>query len=72
MIDTKSTAGILLREHDNIEQALRYAERKAQLLGAMNNGAALDFVEAAKQLRAELIRQQTHNDRNEPTGKAKL
>lgn len=59
MITPKSTAGILLREHDNVEQALRYAERKAQSLGAMNNAMALDYAEAAKQLRAELARQQT-------------
>lgn len=29
-IDPKSLAGVLLREHDDASQALRYAERKAQ------------------------------------------
>lgn len=31
-VDLKSTAGILLREHDNLEQALAYTERKAAAL----------------------------------------
>lgn len=29
-IDPRSVAGILLREHDNAQQALSYAERKAR------------------------------------------
>ena len=50
--DPKSTAGILLREHDSPAQALAYAERKAQTLGAMQNAMALDYDEAARQIRA--------------------
>jgi hypothetical protein len=53
MIDPKSTAGILLREHDNIQQAAEYAERKAQVMAAMQNALGLDYAEAARQLREE-------------------
>lgn len=51
-LEEKSLAGILLREHDNVEQAVRYAERKAQLLGAMGNAMACEYQDAAKELRA--------------------
>ena len=51
-LEAKSLAGILLREHDNVEQAVRYAERKAQLLGAMGNAMACEYQAAAKELRA--------------------
>lgn len=54
MIDPKSTAGVLLREHDNLYQALSYAERKAALLAAMHNGLACDYHQAANDLRDEL------------------
>lgn len=47
MIDPKSTAGVLLREHDNLIQAAEYAERKARFALAMHNGIGLDYVEAA-------------------------
>jgi len=54
MIDPKSTAGVLLREHDNLTQAAEYAERKARMLLAMHNGCGLDYAEAARQLRVEI------------------
>ena len=50
--DPRSLAGVLLREHDNAEQAARYAERKAEMLGAMGNAAGLDYAAAARALRA--------------------
>ena len=53
MIDPKSTAGVLLREHDNVAQALAYAERKARLLLAMHNVIGLDYAKAAEDLREE-------------------
>lgn len=58
MIDPKSTAGILLREHDDMEQAARYAVRKAHMLAASGHPMSLDYQEAAKQLQANLTRQQ--------------
>ena len=57
-IDPMSTAGILLREHDNLEQALAYAERKAAALLAMHNAIGLDYARAAEDLREERVRRQ--------------
>jgi len=51
-IDPKSLAGILLREHDSLEQAQSYAERKARQFGAMGSGLAMDYAEAAKALQS--------------------
>ncbi len=51
MIDPKSTAGVLLREHDDAYQALRYAERKAALPSS-DNATGLDYAHAADKLRA--------------------
>ena len=62
MIDPKSTAGILLREHDNVAQALAYAERKAAFLLAMHNAIGLDYAEAAEDLREEQARQRRSNE----------
>ena len=58
MIDPKSTAGILFREHDNVAQALAYAERKARFLMSTNNAIGLDYAKAAKDLREEQRSQQ--------------
>ena len=55
MIDPKSTAGVLLREHDTLLQAAEYAERKARTLIAMHNACGLDYAEAARQLRDEMV-----------------
>lgn len=46
-----TTASILLREFGSAADALRYAERKSRMLGAMGNGMACDYYEAAAQLR---------------------
>jgi hypothetical protein len=54
VIDPKSTAGVLLREHDNAQQALDYAERKFRTLAAMHNGYACDYFHAAEDLRKHL------------------
>lgn len=54
MLDPKSTAGILAREHDTLDQAARYAERKAAALAAMHNGLACDYTTAAEHLRLEI------------------
>ena len=43
---------MLLREHDNAEQAAKYAERKAEMLRAMGNATGLDYAAAATALRA--------------------
>lgn len=51
-IDPRSLAGVLLREHDNAEQAARYAERKAELQRVMGIATGLDYAAAAKALRA--------------------
>ena len=58
MIEPKSTAGVLLREHDNVAQALAYAERKAAALLAMHNAIGLEYARAAEDLREEQARQQ--------------
>jgi hypothetical protein len=52
VIDPRSTAGVLLREHDTAHQALEYARRKVRQLAAMQNGRACDYLEAVKQLEA--------------------
>jgi len=51
-IDPRSLAGVLLREHDNAEQAAKYADRKAEMLRAIGNAAGLDYAAAAKALRS--------------------
>lgn len=50
-LDPASTAGILLREHDNVEQAIAYAERMAQRYADSRNMMALDYQNAAKELK---------------------
>ena len=57
MSDPKSTAGVLLREHDNVAQALGYAERKARFSLAMHNAIGLDYAQAVEDLREEQERQ---------------
>lgn len=48
-LDPKSVAGILLREHDNAEQALAYAERKARTCPYV--WTANEYRQAAEDLR---------------------
>ncbi len=51
-LEAKSLAGILLREHDNIEQAIRYAERMAQRCADSRSLMAMEYQDAAKDLKA--------------------
>jgi len=51
-LEAKSLAGILLREHDNIEQAIRYAERMAQRCADSRSLMAMEYQDAAKELKA--------------------
>lgn len=50
-LDPASTAAILLREHDNVEQSIAYAERMAQRYADSRNMMALDYQNAAKELK---------------------
>ena len=51
-LDAKSIAGILLREHDNVEQAIRCAERMAQRYANSRSLMAIEYQDAAKELKA--------------------
>ena len=50
--ESKSLAGILLREHDNVEQAINYAERMAQRYADSRSLMAMEYQDAAKELKA--------------------
>ena len=52
MLEAKSLAGILLREHDNVEQAINYAERMAQRCADSRSLMAMEYQDAAKELKA--------------------
>jgi ABC-type transporter Mla subunit MlaD len=47
----QTLAGILRREHDNIEQAIRYAERMAQRYADSRSTMALEYQDAARELK---------------------
>ena len=51
-LESKSLAGILLREHDNVEQAINYAERMAQRYADSRSLMAMEYQDAAKELKA--------------------
>ena len=51
-LEAKSLAGILLREHDNVEQAINYAERMAQRYAESRSLMAMEYQDAAKELKA--------------------
>ena len=51
-LEAKSLAGILLREHDNVDQAIRYAERMAQRYADSRSTMAMDYQDAAQELRS--------------------
>jgi histidine ammonia-lyase len=51
-LDAKSIAGILLREHDNVEQAIRYAKRMAQRYADSRSLMAMEYLDAAQELEA--------------------
>ena len=50
-LEAKSLAGILLREHDNVEQAIAYAERMAQRYADSRSLMAMEYLDAAKELK---------------------
>lgn len=56
-IDPKSTAGILLREHDSPKQALKYAKRMAK--ECTNSVMAQEYAEAARQIKAAIERDES-------------
>lgn len=51
-LDAKSIVGILLREFDNVEQAIRYAERMAQRYADSRSLMAIEYQDAAEELKA--------------------
>lgn len=50
-LDAKTLAGILLREHDNIEQAIKYAERMSQRYADSRNMMAIEYQTALEELK---------------------
>lgn len=51
-LDPRSLAGILLRDHDNLEQAIRYAERMAQRYANSRSLMAIEYQDALQELKA--------------------
>lgn len=51
-LNPKSTAGILLREHDNVGQAINYAERMVQRYADSSGLIAMEYQDAVKELKA--------------------
>ncbi len=51
-LDPRSLAGILLREHDNVDQAISYANRIAQRHADSRSLLAIEYQDAAQELRA--------------------
>ena len=49
---SNSLAGILLREHDNVDQAINYAERMAQRYADFKSLMAMEYQDAAEELKA--------------------
>ena len=52
MMELGTIAKILLREHDNVDQAIRYAERMAQRYADSRSLMAMEYLDAAKELKA--------------------
>ena len=50
-LDAKTIAGVLLREHDNIEQAIKYAERMSQRYADSRNMMAMEYQTALEELK---------------------
>lgn len=50
-LDAKTISGILLREHDNIEQAIKYAERMSQRYADSRNMMAMEYQTALEELK---------------------
>lgn len=62
-MNTLSTsAGIILREHDNVDQALRYAERMARWCAGSHPLAASEYSDAAEELRRYKLAMENSND----------
>jgi len=53
-ISPESAAGILLREFDTAEQALRYAERKAAFVRFSHPQSSAEYLSAANAIRAAI------------------
>jgi hypothetical protein len=51
-LNSKSLAGILLREHDNVYQAINYAERMAQRYADSRSLMAMEYQDAVTELKA--------------------
>ena len=51
-LDPRSLAGILLREHDNVDQAIRYATRMAQRYADSRSLMAIEYQDAVQELKA--------------------
>ena len=45
-------ANIILREHDNVDQAIRYAQRMAQRYADSRGLMAMEYLGAVKELKA--------------------
>ena len=52
MRELGTIAKILLREHDNVDQAIRYAERMAQRYADFHSLMAMEYLDAAEELKA--------------------
>lgn len=52
VLGAESLAGILLREHDNVDQAIRYAKRMAQRYADSRSLMAMEYLDAAQELEA--------------------
>jgi len=52
MMELGTIANILLREHDNVDQAIRYAERMAQRYADSRSLMAMEYLDAANELKA--------------------
>jgi hypothetical protein len=51
-LDPCSLAGILMRDHDNVDQAIRYAERMAQRYADSRSLMAIEYQDAVQELKA--------------------
>ena len=52
MSELGTIAKIILREHDNVDQAIRYAERMAQRYADSRSLMVMEYLDAAKELKA--------------------
>lgn len=52
MSELGTIAKIILREHDNVDQAIRCAERMAQRYADSRSLMAMEYLDAVKELKA--------------------